>query len=87
MTAMRARAALAGMALTVLSPAVAWSCPVCFAGSSERVLSSYVLTAGLMTSLPLLIAGAFALWLHRRFKAAASPSADGPGAGSQSSRA
>ena len=86
MRVMRFSAALAGMALTILSPAVALSCPVCFSGSSERVLESYVLTAGLMTTLPLLIVGAFAVWLHHRFKAAAQPpAARSPGA--QSSRA
>jgi hypothetical protein len=39
-----------------------------------------------MTTLPLLIVGAFALWLHRRFKAAVRPG-DGPGAEGQSSSA
>lgn len=86
MTAMPSRKALAGTVLTILSPAVALSCPVCFSGSSERVLASYVLTAGLMTTLPLLIVAAFAVWLHRRFKAAAAPP-DGGSPGAQSSRA
>ncbi len=83
---MRSREALAGTAFTMLSPAVALSCPVCFSGSSERVLESYVLTAGLLTMLPLLIVAAFAVWLHRRFKAAASPP-DGQSPGAQSSSA
>ena len=84
---MRSRETLAGAALTMLSPAVVLSCPVCFSGSSERVLESYVLTAGLMTTLPLLIVAAFAVWVHRRFKAAGSPPPENRSAGAQSSRA
>ena len=84
---MRSRDALAGTALTMLSPAVALSCPACLSGSSERVLESYVLTAGLMTTLPLLIVAAFAVWLHRRFKAAGSPPPEDPSAEAQSSKA
>jgi hypothetical protein len=63
--------------LAMLSPTAALPCPVCFSNSSERVMASYVLTAGFMTALPLLIVGVFALWLRRRFRAAGmSPSGD-----------
>jgi hypothetical protein len=56
-----------------LTPATSLACPVCFAGSSEHVLATYVLTAALMTALPLAIVGGFAVWLWRRFRAAAAP--------------
>ena len=61
--------------LLALTPATSLACPVCFAGSSEHVLATYVLTAAVMTALPLAIVGGFAVWLRRRFRAAAAPEA------------
>jgi hypothetical protein len=69
---MRPGRLLIGTIVALVVPGVCLSCPVCFGGASERVLETYHLTAAAMTLLPLLILGVFALWLHRRFRAAAS---------------
>ena len=55
-------------ALIALLPRLARACPVCFAGSNERVLPAYYLTAAFMILLPLAIVGLFAGWLRQRFK-------------------
>jgi hypothetical protein len=74
---MRSRQVVAGTAFAVLSPAVSHSCSVCFSGSGPRVLETYVLTAVLLTMLPVLIVAVFAVWLHRSFKAAGAPPSEG----------
>jgi hypothetical protein len=53
---------------SVLHPAVALACPVCFSAANEKVLSAYHFTAALMTLLPLAILGSIIAWLYLRFR-------------------
>jgi hypothetical protein len=59
------RGARAALALALVRPAAALACPVCFSGSSDRVLGAYLVSAVVMTLLPLVLVGGFAVWLGR----------------------
>jgi hypothetical protein len=61
----RARtAALGGALLASFHATASVACPVCFSAQNPDVLSAYYLTAALLTGLPFVIAGVFALWLR-----------------------
>jgi hypothetical protein len=55
-------------AVALLFPQLALACPVCFAGGSEQVLHTYLLSAACLSLLPLAIVALFAGWLRQRFK-------------------
>jgi len=55
--------------VAMLAAAPAHACPACFSASGPGVLATYVLTAGLMTLLPLGIVAVFAVWLRGRARA------------------
>jgi hypothetical protein len=63
-TTTRTLAALA-FAVGVLSPAVAFACPVCFSGN-EANRNAYFLTFLLMTALPLAMMGGLFWYLRKR---------------------
>jgi len=58
--------------IVLLAAGAAEACPVCFAGTSPKVLATYWLTAVVLSLLPLVLAGSFALWLRGRFREAAA---------------
>lgn len=62
------------LALAVLAPAAALACPTCYASASQRVISSYVLSAVILTLLPfaiIAIGAGIALYLRRQARALA----------------
>jgi hypothetical protein len=66
---MRAIVAATAYALAAGAPATALACPSCFAGSSQRVLETYYLTAAVLTALPLALVATVVVWLYRRSRA------------------
>jgi len=54
----------------------AWACPVCFSAKNQENQVAYLATTGLMTFLPLMIAGGVAVWLRRRFAELDQPELD-----------
>ena len=44
--------------LMTLAPAIASACPACYGASSERVISSYLWSAAILTLLPFALLGA-----------------------------
>lgn len=57
-----------GAALSVaLAPNVALACPNCFV-TSEQARMAYIGTTVFLSLTPLLLAGAFAYWLHGRVR-------------------
>jgi hypothetical protein len=58
-----------------LAATPAHACPACFSASGPAVLTTYLLTGGLMTLLPLGIVAVLALWVRGRVRAAARASA------------
>jgi hypothetical protein len=68
MIAMRGRYWWVTIVWLLLRPATVPACPVCFSAVNERVLSTYHLTAALMTLLPLVILGSIIGWLYLRFR-------------------
>lgn len=72
MRATSASLAILVLALVAVVPARSLACPVCFSAVNTSVLETYYWTAALLTVLPFVLAGVFAVWLRRRLRSAAA---------------
>ena len=66
--------AAAALALAALRPGAALACPACFSASTDGVLVAYLVSAVVMTLLPLALVGGLVLWVRRRGEPSASQS-------------
>lgn len=75
------RNTLVGISSSVLLPAYALACPVCYTAREASRLA-FLWTAIFMTLVPLGLIGGMLYWLWRRIKANDAPRSPGLGAGS-----
>ena len=55
--------------LVVVTPALAWACPACFAGKNEENRIAFIITTSFMTFVPVLMLGSLAWWVKKRLTA------------------
>ena len=60
-------ALLAAVSALAVVPADLWACPMCFDSSAENRIA-FLMTAMVLTALPLGMVSGVGLWLRRRFR-------------------
>lgn len=58
--------ALTVSTLVLLAPRLAAACSVCFTGRADETRVAFLVTAGFLTGLPILLVGTLVWWLCRR---------------------
>jgi hypothetical protein len=51
-----------------LIPATVLACPFCYAASNPRTLHAFYVSTAVLTLMPLMLVGGFAIWISRAYR-------------------